>query len=118
MGTLGFAAAAVFLVVWAYDGLPVLMQVVLFVVLSFVSIQVYRTWFRRRARPSDRPLLNRRAEQLIGRVVVLEHPIVDGRGRVQIADAYVHVEVAPNTQIVVQKQAIGAVLPKGTLKSI
>ncbi len=36
----------------------------------------------------------------------------------QISDSYVHVEVAPNTQIVVQKQAIGAVLPKGTLKSI
>jgi preprotein translocase subunit YajC len=36
----------------------------------------------------------------------------------QIGDNYVHVEVAPNTQIVVQKQAIGTVLPKGTLKSI
>ena len=36
----------------------------------------------------------------------------------QIGDSYIHVEVAPNTQIVVQKQAIGAVLPKGTLKSI
>ncbi len=36
----------------------------------------------------------------------------------QISDGYVHVEVAPNTQIVVQKQSIGAVLPKGTLKSI
>jgi len=36
----------------------------------------------------------------------------------QIGDNYIHVEVAPNTQIVVQKQAIGAVLPKGTLKSI
>jgi len=36
----------------------------------------------------------------------------------QIGDNYVHVEVAPNTQIVVQKQAIGAVLPKGTLKSL
>ena len=37
---------------------------------------------------------------------------------VAISDAYVTVEVAANTQIVVQKQAIGAVLPKGTLKSI
>ncbi len=36
----------------------------------------------------------------------------------QISDSYVHVEVAPNTQIVVQKQAIGTVLPKGTIKSI
>ncbi len=85
---MGFAAAAVFLVVWAYDGLPVLMQVVLFVVLSFVSIQVYRTWFRRRARPSDQPLLNRRAEQLIGRVVVLEQAIANGVGRARIDDAF------------------------------
>ena len=37
---------------------------------------------------------------------------------VQISDGYVHVEVAANTQIIVQKQAIGAVLPKGTIKSI
>lgn len=37
---------------------------------------------------------------------------------VSISDAYVTVEVATNTQIIVQKQAIGAVLPKGTIKSI
>ena len=85
---MGFAAAAVFLVVWAYDGLPVLMQVVLFVVLSFVSIQVYRTWFRKRARPSDQPLLNRRAEQLVGRVVLLDQAIVNGNGRAKVDDAF------------------------------
>ena len=33
-------------------------------------------------------MLNRRAEQLIGRVVPLERAIVDGSGRVQIADAF------------------------------
>ncbi|MDD3353337.1 preprotein translocase subunit YajC [Zoogloea sp.] len=37
---------------------------------------------------------------------------------VSIADAYVTIEIAANTQIVVQKQSIGAVLPKGTLKSL
>jgi preprotein translocase subunit YajC len=36
----------------------------------------------------------------------------------QVGDNYVHVEVAPNTQLTFQKQAIAAVLPKGTLKSI
>ena len=82
------AATAVFLVVWAYDGLAVLMQVVLFVVLSFVSIQVYRTWFRRRARPSEQPLLNRRAEQLVGRVVVLDQAIANGAGRAKVDDAF------------------------------
>ena len=85
---MGFAAAAVFVAVWAFDGFSVLMQVVLFVVLSFVSIRVYQRWFRGRERDSDQPALNRRTAALVGRVVPLERAIVDGRGRVQIADAY------------------------------
>lgn len=85
---LGFAAAAVFALAMVFPGLTVLAQVAAFIVLSFASIQVYRTWFRGRERQSDQPLLNRRAEQLIGRVVVLERGIVQGRGRVQIADAF------------------------------
>ncbi len=84
---MGIAAAVVFLLVWAIDGMSVLLQVILFVVLSFVSIQVYRTWFRKRARQSDQPLLNRRAEQMIGRVVTLEQAIVDGSGRAKVDDA-------------------------------
>ena len=85
---LGLAAAVVFGLVLVFPGLTVLAQVAAFVLLSFVSIQVYRTWFRGRERQSDRPLLNRRAEQLVGRVVTLERGIVQGSGRVQIADAY------------------------------
>ena len=85
---LGFAAAAVFAIVLVIPGLSVLAQVTAFVVLSFVSIQVYRTWFRGREPRSDQPALNRRAEALVGRVVPLEQAIVNGHGRVQIADAY------------------------------
>lgn len=85
---LGFAAVAVFLGVLMVPGIPVLAQVAAFVVLGFVSIQVYRTWFRGRERQSDQPALNRRAAALVGRVVPLERAIVQGRGRVQIADAY------------------------------
>ena len=85
---LGFAAAAVFLVVLLIPGVPVLAQAAAFVVLGFVSIQVYRKWFRSRERQSDQPALNRRTAALVGRAVPLERAIVDGRGRVQIADAY------------------------------
>ena len=86
---LGFAAAAVFLIVLLSPlEIPMLVQVGAFVVLSFVSIQVYRKWFRSRERQSDQPALNRRTAALVGRVVTLERAIVDGRGRVQIADAY------------------------------
>ena len=86
---LGLAAAVVCVIVLVLPDLPLLAQVTAFVVLSFAAIQIWRTWFRRpgRERASDRPLLNRRAEQLIGRVVPLERAIVNGSGRVQIADA-------------------------------
>ena len=85
---LGFAAVAVFLAVLLVPGIPVLAQAAAFIALGFVSIQVYRKWFRARERQSDQPALNRRTAALVGRVVALEHAIVDGRGRVQIADAY------------------------------
>ena len=84
---MGLAAAAVFLGVLLVPGIPVLAQAAAFVVLSFVSIQVYRRWFRKRERPSDQPALNRRTAALVGRVVTLQAAIIEGRGRVQIADA-------------------------------
>ncbi len=84
---LGVAAAAVFVLVMLFD-LSLLAQAVAFVVLSVISIQVYRTRFRGRGRQSDRPSLNRRADALIGHVAHLQSAIVQGRGRVQIADAY------------------------------
>jgi membrane protein implicated in regulation of membrane protease activity len=85
---LGFAAAAVVLGVLVVPGIPLLAQAGAFVVLSFVSIQVYRRWFRGREPQSDRPALNRRTAALVGQVVVLHDAIANGRGRVQIADAY------------------------------
>ena len=40
-------------------------------------------------------------------------------GRVtKVGDAYVTVEIATGTEVVVQKPSIGLVLPKGTLKSL
>jgi len=89
---MGFAAAAMLLLVLFLPGIPLLAQVALFVVLSFVSIQVYRRWFRNRGRQSDRPLLNRRAEQNIGLVVPLDQAIAGGRGRIRIGDAFWTVE--------------------------
>ena len=85
---IGFGAAAVFVIVAVVADIPLIWQVVAFVLLSFASIQVSRRWFRSRGRQSDQPLLNRRAEQLVGRVLVLDQPIVAGSGRVRIDDAF------------------------------
>ncbi|QHG87778.1 NfeD family protein [Xanthomonas sp. NCPPB 1638] len=85
---MGIAAAVVCVLVLALPGMSLLVQIVAFVLLSFASVQVYRTWFRGKGRQSDRPLLNRRAEQLIGRRVLLDQPIHDGRGRAKVDDAF------------------------------
>jgi len=89
---MGVAAVGMFAAVWIVAGIPLLVQAVAFVVLSFVSVQVYRTWFRRGDRRSDQPLLNRRAEQLVGRVVQLDQAISGGRGRAKVDDAFWVVE--------------------------
>ena len=40
-------------------------------------------------------------------------------GRVtKVADIYVTLEIAPNTEIIVQKHAVTSQLPKGTIKSL
>ena len=85
---LGFAAAAVFLVVLLVPGMSVLTQVVIFIVFSFISVAIYRKWFRGRGRASDQPLLNKRGEQLVGHTAVLSAPIIDGEGRTQLGDAF------------------------------
>ena len=90
---LAIAATAVFLVVLLVPGLSILVQASLFAVLGIASIFVWRRWFRgKRALPPGDPILNRRTAALIGRVVPLDRAIVNGRGRVQIADAFWDVE--------------------------
>ena len=89
---LGFAAVVVFAIVLLFSGIPVLAQAAIFVVLSFVSIQVYRRWFRKSGRQSDQPLLNRRAAQTIGLVAPLDQAITGGRGRIKLGDAFWAVE--------------------------
>ena len=89
---LGIAAAVTCGIVFVFPDLAPVWQMVVFAVLSVASVLVYRQLFRGRPVESDRPSLNRRAEQLVGHVVPLATPIVAGRGRVQIADALWDVE--------------------------
>ncbi|MET0892353.1 MAG: NfeD family protein [Pseudoxanthomonas sp.] len=89
---MGFAAVVVFVAVLLVPGIPLLGQVAAFILLSFVSIQIYRRWFRRSEPESDRPHLNQRANTLVGHVATLDQAILNGRGRVQIADAFWEVE--------------------------
>ena len=86
---LAFAATAVFLVVLLLPGLSILVQASLFAVLGIASILVWRRWFRgKRPLAAAPPIRNPPTPARIGRVVKLDRAIVNGHGRVQIADAF------------------------------
>tara|TARA_R110002110_G_scaffold110035_1_gene274228 strand:+ start:163 stop:612 length:450 start_codon:yes stop_codon:yes gene_type:complete len=61
-------------------------QFILFAVLALAAVMFSRRFFKNNDE-SDKPLLNQRAEQNIGRSFVLTKPILHGRGRIQIADS-------------------------------
>ena len=86
---LGFAAAAVFVLLLVFPAAPLLVQVGAFAVLAFAFVGLYRRWIRGRARDGETvaPGLNARAERLVGTTTPLVQAIANGRGRVQIADA-------------------------------
>jgi membrane protein implicated in regulation of membrane protease activity len=79
-------------VVWIVPGLDLEYQLILFSVLSLASIAVFRRFLARHPIPTDRPLLNRRSSQYVGRVFTLEHPIVNGRGKIRVDDSTWRVE--------------------------
>ncbi|MDR3388029.1 MAG: NfeD family protein [Rudaea sp.] len=85
---IGIAAAVMGLLLLALPELSFLTQAAVFVLLALVSCYCYWRFVRRIADgPSDQPLLNRRAEQYIGRRFVLEGPIVNGQGKARVGDS-------------------------------
>lgn len=84
----GFGALATGMVAWLLPGLGWQGECVLFAVLSISSLLLFKRW--RQLHPpatTDQPLLNNRVASLVGRVLDLSEPIVNGRARVQIGDA-------------------------------
>ena len=84
---LGLAAAAVgaigFLVPIAWQA-----ELLLFGVISVVLLVVARPWLKKRhVIESDRPNLNRRMYDYVGKRFHLDQPIANGRGKLKIEDA-------------------------------
>ena len=83
---LGIAAGVTGLVLFVIPGTSVEIQLLIFAVVSVVSVGASRAYLRRRPIESDDPTLNRRAERYIGRTFALENAIENGRGKVRVAD--------------------------------
>ena len=86
----------------------VIMMILMFVVLYFFMI---------------RPQMKRQKElrQMVDALQKGDEVVAAGGvvGKItKLSDAYLSIEIAPSTEIVVQKSAVQLLLPKGTIKSL
>ena len=83
---IGAAAAGLFLLV--VSDLSLELQLLTFAVISVVSAIGLRRPLRRLQHVDNPPTstLNARGDALIGRIIVLDEPILNGRGRVSLGD--------------------------------
>lgn len=84
---LAIAAGLVGLLLLLWPTLELNYQVLVFSLLSVVSVVGWRRVQRARPAVTDQPHLNRRGAQYVGHRVPLVAPIVNGHGRVKLADA-------------------------------
>lgn len=84
---IGVAAGVVGLLLLLMPELSPQWQWALFALLSVVSVIGAKRFWHGRAVEGDRPTLNRRGEQYVGRHFTLEHAIVNGFGRLHVDDS-------------------------------
>jgi membrane protein implicated in regulation of membrane protease activity len=88
LGAAALIVGAISLMVWGYGAELWVwqVQVLAFLILSITLAYAGRSWLAKHEEPTDQPLLNDRAGQLIGRIATLEQPISNGVGQVRIGD--------------------------------
>ncbi len=92
---LGIAGILVGLALLAMPDMPWEMQLVLFSILSVISVFLGRRFVYARQRPTDHPTLNRRGDTLIGQQHTLGEATSGGRGQLRIGDSMWAISVSP-----------------------
>lgn len=82
----GISAAIVGTLLWLLPGMSWEFQFVLFSVFSVVSVIGWRMYLKKHPIDTDRPVLNRRGHQYVGRVFTLDEPIVNNQGKIRVDD--------------------------------
>ncbi len=82
--SIGAAAAGLLLLIVADLSLEI--QLVVFAVVAVASAVSLRPMLRGLQKRNDQPNLNARGESLVGKTIVLDAPILAGRGRVKLGD--------------------------------
>jgi membrane protein implicated in regulation of membrane protease activity len=84
---LGASAGVVGFVVLALPDTSWKIQLLIWSGLSVASAVGWRLYLKRNPTETDRPTLNRRGEQYVGRQFTLAEPVVDGLGKIRVDDS-------------------------------
>lgn len=82
----GIGASVTAVITFIHPDLPWEIQLVCFAGLAVVAVVAGRIWISRNPIETDKPLLNQRGQQNVGRVVTIVEPIVDGVGSAHLDD--------------------------------
>ena len=99
---MGVAAGIVGLILLIFADLGWEYQFLIFALFTVVTAVGWRAYLRRHPTESDRPTLNRRGEQYVGRTFTLSEAIVNGSGKIHVDDTMWKVEgadLAEGTQV-------------------
>ena len=86
IGIAALVVGAISLMPWQAEFWVWQVQVIVFLALALISAYAGRRIMSSSTDETDLPLLNRRREQLVGRIATLAEPISNGRGRIQLDD--------------------------------
>lgn len=112
---LGLAGLLVGLMLLAWPGMDLSLQILSYAAFSVLSVAIWYRWMKKHGeKPSDKPGLNRRAEQTIGRRAEVAEAIINGRGRVKLGDSTWSV-AGPDVAVGQMVEIIGA---DGTLLQV
>ncbi len=81
-------------------------QFLAFAVLSIACVVAGRMWFKRSTVSSDKPNLNRRGQELVGRTFSVEQAIINGAGRLRVGET-TWKAAGPDAQIGVTVKVVG-----------
>lgn len=84
---MGISAIITGAFLWLFPSMEWTVQLLIFSIQSILSIIVWRKFFINMSADSDQPLLNKRAQQFVGRVFTLESDMKNGIGQIKIDDS-------------------------------
>lgn len=84
---MAISAFTVGLLLYFIPTMPILIQIIVFGLLSILAIALYKHYKKQHVVAKEEPHLNRRGQQYVGRVFTLHEPIVNGIGKVQVDDS-------------------------------